>query len=232
MGQTGGLPVLIKYVKKGLLSSICLLSIGHPALACFPGYQEYLNAIEYGINAPSFYLIKHNGKSYAQLQAYNAAKYRFDLQLAPLPVDGYQLIQMGRGLSNFTSNRLGLYPLKEDTIQGFVLLERTFGLDICEYQVEIQQDLQGKQRIDNYLPNLPVPAGLELQFYEETKGKFVERLALLVNPNKDFTQPPHQSGRYIVMKSRYRVELEPFLKPEIQRYFEHNLPDWASHAEP
>jgi len=220
------------YFKAFYLGLAMFITGTQPAWACFPGYQQYLESRELLVNGASFYLEKQNGRSYEQVVSYNQANYRFDLQLLPVPVEQYQLIKLGFADGNYSKDTLAIYPLKDNKVQGYVLLELASLLDICDQEADIQKELQDKQRVYNYLPQLPVPAGLELQFYEQVKGKFVERLALLVNPNKDFAQPPHLRGRYITLRARYRIELEPFIKPEIQRYFEHNLSDWAWHAEP
>jgi len=232
MAQTGGHPVLNKYFKSCLISGMILLTAGMPAQACFPEYEQYRNSIELNPEGAPYYLEQHNGKSYEQLVTYNVTNYSFDLQLVSLPLEQYQLIKMGRSLNDSSSNRLGLYPLKNNKVQGYVLLETVDISDACAYDLLIQSWLQDKHLVNGYLPGLPIPPGLELQFYEKIQGKFVERVALLVKPNQDFRVPPYVHGQTIVMKSRYRIELEPFIKPEIQRYFEHNLSDWAWHAEP
>jgi len=227
MEQTGGFPVLNRYVKNGLLSGMLFLIVGMPAQACFPGYQAS-KFMPFAPGGGAYYLEKHNGKSYEQLISYNTANYQFDLQLAPLPVEQYQLIKMGQDLNDNYLGILGLYPLKANRIQGYVLLELTAPLDPClNESIFIQPELQGKHRVFNYLPQLAIPSGLELQFYEQVKGKFVERSAVLVNPSVDTSVPPHSKSRYLVMSARYHIELEPYIKPEIQRYFESNIPQWS-----
>lgn len=211
-----------------LILNLCFFSffiayLSQPVWACFPNYSPE-QFVPNSAQGPDYVFEYNLNKSFEDIAQMHTGEFAFSVKKHILSVPPWELIQVSyESLGSY----LGLYLISENKIKGYCLLEKVRGNDPCIYENELQQQLQGKHLIPHYL-NTSIPAGLQLEFYEQVKGQNVERIAVITT----LTHPDHEwksvfpNRRIIVMRARYPLILETTVKPWIERFFEENFPNF------
>ena len=196
------------------------------ASACFPGYnrEDFLN---YNPGSPPLSLKNNQGQTYEYLYKQHSPYYQFQVKNTANP--DWKILLMGLE-STFSEHTVGIYPLFNNQIKGYVLLESADYVDPCVNETEIQSEIEGKALFPNYL-NIDAPEGYQLQIYEQRKGENIIQTALFWYPNQPFANLSYINAN-LTMRAKYHRDLEPQIKELMRAYFVKNIPEWvANHQE-
>ena len=202
------------------------LLLAPSASACFPGYNRE-DFINYNPGTPPMTLTKNQGKTYEYLYKRHSPYYQFQVRNTPNP--DWQILLMGLD-STFSEYKVGVYPLLNNQINGYVLLEHAKYTDPCIHEEEIQFEMDQKAILSNYM-TIDSPEGYQLRIYEQRKGENILQTALFWYPDKPDSNL-HYSTASLIMRAKYHRDLEPQIKELMQAYFIKNIPEWvANHQE-